>query len=213
MKLQHQTTPTNCLSACIASLLEIPIAEVPNFTEAEQGQGNIAMPSAGHPAWWNLLQKWLAEKGFLFIEMKLMAEGQVTVDCPLENHQVSVGLNVHWNPLPTSGLVIFMGKTAAGINHAEVGRVEEDRFIPIFNPKPDSPGITEINSLGFLVPRDPAVLVNMGRKLEAIERLAQSEIMSKHLLETIEQTARDGLGKPPKTSVKLFSANGKRMDQ
>lgn len=44
----------NCLAACVASLLELPIEEVPNFAELNYFAG---------------LHKWLAERGLIGIEI------------------------------------------------------------------------------------------------------------------------------------------------
>lgn len=43
----------NCLAACVASILELPIAEVPNFRLADDA--------------WGALQDWLASRGLLAI--------------------------------------------------------------------------------------------------------------------------------------------------
>lgn len=43
----------NCFAACIASLLEVPIAEVPNFVDSDEWPFNF--------------QKWLRERGFFYL--------------------------------------------------------------------------------------------------------------------------------------------------
>ena len=73
MKPQHQTTfgngkngrePGNCFAACIASILEVPLTEVPNFCAT--------------PEWVKELNLWLFPRGFFYVDFR-MAE-----DCPPE---------------------------------------------------------------------------------------------------------------------------------
>ena len=53
MKPVDQTILTapggNCFAACVASILELPLADVPNFCSEER--------------WWNALQIWLCAIG------------------------------------------------------------------------------------------------------------------------------------------------------
>jgi hypothetical protein len=52
----------NCFAACVASILELPLAEVPNFCAAAAGTG-----------WWPGFQHWLGERGLYAIGVKLGA--------------------------------------------------------------------------------------------------------------------------------------------
>ena len=50
----------NCMSACVASLLDLTIEEVPNFRLAEDP--------------WNALQEWLAEMGLCAIQVQAVPD-------------------------------------------------------------------------------------------------------------------------------------------
>jgi len=63
----HQTTfgdggdgsePGNCMSACLASLLDLPVSEVPNFA------------ALGPLGYWDGMQRWLAGRGLYLFELK-----------------------------------------------------------------------------------------------------------------------------------------------
>lgn len=49
----------DCMRACIASVLELPLDEIPNFTEAEGGERNM----------WDLLSAWLYERGLALLHL------------------------------------------------------------------------------------------------------------------------------------------------
>lgn len=140
--------------------------------------------------------------------MKMLAEGAVTVG----DHKCNVGLPVTWMPLPLKCLAILMGKTASGMNHAVVGQIQEDAFLPIWNPREDGGGLVSVESLGFLVPVDPALIMNLGRQLERIEALASQEFLTKHLMLSIRSVAREALGRSPTSDVVLFHPNGGRLE-
>jgi hypothetical protein len=48
----------NCFSACIASLFELPLSDIPDF---------CSLP----PDWWGFFQNWLKERGLCAIEVRL----------------------------------------------------------------------------------------------------------------------------------------------
>lgn len=48
--LENPETTGNCMAACVASIMELPIACVPNFAAAER--------------WWDEFENWLAERGY-----------------------------------------------------------------------------------------------------------------------------------------------------
>ena len=55
---QRQSRPTNCFAACVATVLDIPIAEVPDACD-----GNL---------WdWDAFQQWLLPRGLQAIEISL----------------------------------------------------------------------------------------------------------------------------------------------
>ncbi len=61
----------NCFAACIASLLELPINEVPNF---------CAYPA---DSWTEKLDEWLAARGLFSVEVRLDPEKPVLYPVPV----------------------------------------------------------------------------------------------------------------------------------
>lgn len=58
--MQTVTGPRgNCMSACFASVFDLPISDVPNFYE-------ITSDDAG---WWLAVRKWLAGRGFGILDI------------------------------------------------------------------------------------------------------------------------------------------------
>src|SRR5260370_22421604 len=51
----------NCFAACVASILEMSLVEVPNFCAVDNG-------------WWAAFQAWLAERGLCAVDINI--EGQ-----------------------------------------------------------------------------------------------------------------------------------------
>jgi hypothetical protein len=150
MKPQKQIHANGCIQACVASLIDYRIDKVPNFVEAPEVEGQ------DYPGWWLALQSWLNELGLFFLEVQLPE-------------------NFPWQPLPLPALGIFFGTTANGTKHAVVGRMEDDKFVPIFNPHPTGAALTKVEGLGFILPRDPVSYVRMGHCLSKIHRLSAIE--------------------------------------
>lgn len=157
----------DCLRACIASLLEISIEKVPDFTTAPEIEGSP------FPAFWIALQSWLGDKGLFFLEVQLPA-------------------NFPWMPMVLPAFCIFFGETSKGVKHAIVGRVEEDQFIPVFNPWPEAELTGGVAALGFIVPRDPHLVMLFGRALHKISRLACG--LTGPIGESIRTEAQTALG-------------------
>jgi hypothetical protein len=59
MKPVFQNRPTNCLQACIASILELKLGEVPDFC------------AVAGDKWWKALQDWLKERNLFFLMVQL----------------------------------------------------------------------------------------------------------------------------------------------
>lgn len=138
---QPQTRPHpngDCLRACVATLLEYPVAEVPDWTAMRDD------PDAKYPPFWIEMQHFLKARGYAFLEVQL---AQKT-----------------WMPLPYETLAVFIGPHATGARHAIIGRCEGSKFYPVFDPlNPDGdPGEAFVNhhieAVCFLVPLDPARL-------------------------------------------------------
>lgn len=62
MKPVMQSGPDDCISACLASVLEIPLKEVPRFFE---------IAGADETEWWRAIKAWLATRGW----------GVINIDC------------------------------------------------------------------------------------------------------------------------------------
>lgn len=67
----HQTTfyPLgNCYAACIASILELPLEDVPDFFNVKEGEDRF---DAGYAGW----ARWLGERGYGIIRVLPMFDG------------------------------------------------------------------------------------------------------------------------------------------
>lgn len=121
----------DCLRACLANLLEYPIARVPHFLgmEGKAGEWDV---------WWLELQSWLKQRGYFFLVMALPE-------------------NVPWYEIPYEAPCIFMGKTQKGVYHAVIGEVGKDgkSWKILHDPLVGSSGVAALESLGFLVPLEP----------------------------------------------------------
>lgn len=168
MKPQTQLTDNDCLRACIASLVHYNIAKVPNFVEAPEIEGQP------YPSWWIALQSWLNEMGMFFLEIRLPE-------------------NFPWQPIPLPALCIFFGTTTRGIKHAIIGRVENDQFLPVFNPHRSAGELETIEGIGFLVPRDPVTHVRMGHNLEKIKQLTNGTLLINPIMSDVNALAKDAL--------------------
>lgn len=141
----------NCMSACLASLLELTLADVPNFS-----------PKAKEPgAWHAAIQEWLETRGFeaLFF--------------PIEAGPVSRGERIGtWtfearSHVPKAYYVLG-GVTPRGGNHSVVARGTEI----VFDPDPCfREGLATIDSGACLMPLDPAAVMPHGASKESMARL------------------------------------------
>jgi hypothetical protein len=103
----------NCLAACVASVLEMPLADVPAFDGTSRPDDN----------WWLEFQDWLHARGMFAVELKL--EGRPSICLP-----------------ERSVYVILTGKSPRGdFAHAVVGRSDGDVFRLAHDPHPSRAGI------------------------------------------------------------------------
>jgi hypothetical protein len=118
----------NCMSACLASILEVPLATVPNFYElAGEGVGE----------WWAAVRAWLKPFGFGVITLTFTDAAQ-------------------WDQLCLDGYHIVSGASPRieGSFHATVwhgGRMVHD-------PHPDQSGIVAPETLDMLYPLNAGAL-------------------------------------------------------
>jgi hypothetical protein len=132
----------NCLSACLASIMEIPVDVVPNFCYDGADDEPFGLLPPGS-TWLERLAHWLSNHGW----------GMMTVD---------------WNEPPTGWIlantyVIASGPNPDGIFHALVGHVDGGRLDHekkqwhwdvkiLHDPNPSQRGITEIRDLIVVFP-------------------------------------------------------------
>lgn len=178
MKFHDQLTPSDCLRTCIGCLLDLHPDKVPDFC-GEEGWDEIMAEAGGFQRWWLVLQGWLGERGYWFLEMRL---DEATV----------------WQPLPVEVYAILVGFTPNDVPHMIIGKCFGSQFKPVHDPHPSKPGITKVRGLGLIIPVDPVVQVRMGEKLESIEKLADTIGQRKPhpLVAAIWVNAREGLNKP-----------------
>lgn len=120
----------DCFSACLASLLRVPLAEVPRFCEIDGDD------------WQDAIDAWLAQFSLIYVEVKIdvrMIEA-----------------------LARAGYHILNGPGSGGHPHSVVGF----RTVTAWDPHPNRSGLrgspTEW-TVGFLVPRYPTIVREIGR--------------------------------------------------
>ena len=68
MTPQNQLTKRGCIAACIATMLELPVEHIPDFT-ADDFENLEVVNGVEYPKWWLRLQGWLSERNLCFIEI------------------------------------------------------------------------------------------------------------------------------------------------
>jgi hypothetical protein len=127
----------NCFSACLASLLELPVEQVPNF--GVDGLPPFGVTEAEHLLWsrrfFENVNAWLAPLGFSYFEV-------ATPEALPE---------ILWAAVP-SGFWIAVGPGGRETtNHAVVMQGREI----VHDPHPSRAGLLEARGIGVLVPLDP----------------------------------------------------------
>lgn len=201
MTPQSQLTNTDCLRACVATLLDEPILSVPDFAGYENAME--VDERTGYHTWWMALQLWLHERGLFFLEVRIggsffVEQEIMTNDDGLpsgEKEQIEVQVQTPWNPLPYECYCILVGNTKGGVRHMCVGKALGGSFQRVFDPHPKQPGIAQLEGVCFLVPTDPGLIPKMGKSLEAIESLAMAPVINNTIAGAIITNARHGLNK------------------
>lgn len=178
------------MRACIAALLNLKLEEVPDFMGRDDA---MADHPTGYPVWYLAMQQWLAGKGYTFLEVQLqtknwlplpyetfaifLGERETAVRLPCEKCN-GTGFNP-WgdNPIACEHCEGGTIEASASCRHAIVGKCEGETFYPIFDPLGVNPLTSfkdnRILGLAFLVPIDPALILEMGRAMEKTIRLAR----------------------------------------
>lgn len=136
MKPVDQTTfglpGGNCFSACVASLLEIPIDEVPYF----MGDTGEVLAGDDPEKWFERFEQWLSPRGLYPILLDI--------------HGIS------WRP---AGLHILSGCSPRGRGRADdLHSVVAQGSEILHDPHPSRDSVLTIRDVTVLVPLNPAIL-------------------------------------------------------
>lgn len=186
----------NCLQAVIASLLEMPLDAVPDFSLIQDlpNSASESPASTNLPEWYKQLQDFLRQFGLTFIEIKLVDK-------------------MPWFPVVHETLAIFNGSLASGSKHSIVGKLTGMEFIPVFDPLgKDELGFEAIESVCLLVPVDPMIVIKMGRALEEIMGTTRG-ISNRIIADAINGLASEALmhDKSAPVASNILGANGQRL--
>lgn len=133
----RETEVGNCLNACLASILEIPLESVADFH---------LIPDNGE--WWIAVQEWAKSVGFQLLYI------------PLTPH-------VTFFQMPEEPLCIGVGRTLKGNPHAVVGQMrgglDNMDFMQLHDPM-DNNGIENVDAVIYLIPLQPEKLVRHEKK-------------------------------------------------
>jgi len=128
--LHGEKKPGNCYAACLASLLEVDLSDIP-------------APDAGDfDSWdnyWPKLHRWAVERGFFIVDANGVGEEGRTSFVS----SAAYGGGGYW---------IASGPGPRGVFHAVVMRDLE----MVHDPHPDRAGLEKITSVSVLVPLDPS---------------------------------------------------------
>ncbi len=108
----------NCLVACVASMLDESIEEVPNFYTF-YGLEDRTTKTLGDPMWMRVLNLWMEKK---------------------HHQRISIGSK---DDLPSEEYVIMRGKSLRGNPHCCIYKKEGENLVPFFDPHPTSQFLKE----------------------------------------------------------------------
>ena len=129
---RHGDGEGNCLLACVASMCDVEVEEVPDVTEL---MASGASTECGAPLWWHHLAEWLQENGY---------------------HAMMFSSEY---PMPRDMPVIVIGPQASGDSHAVIYRDGEPVWDPNqVNPA----GLTGIRGWLWISAAIPIALVRLG---------------------------------------------------
>lgn len=146
----HQTiftsTEGNCWSAALASLLELPLIDVPNFVK------DFGMEYSSEA-----VQLFLMHRGYFLLEIKLptVSRGK---DKVRKGRRLRRGSDIRYDGVPQGAWCMAYGKSMRGEwYHVVVGYVKNRCFEMVHDPQPDGLGIDGLpTTLAFIVPLNPA---------------------------------------------------------
>jgi hypothetical protein len=117
----------NCFATCVASLLDLPLSEVPNFCGGENEN------------WFSEFQQWLGERGFYAIDLHAVSEPFL---CPVPD-----GTLVIISGMGARGLL----HSIIGSYRLKDG---EHFWDHVHDPHPDDTGIEDVRSITFIVRKE-----------------------------------------------------------
>ena len=134
----------NCFAACMASIFELPLADVPGC----HGQG-----------WQMALGEFLRDRGLIYAEVprgNLIATATDVICSP--EKKAMPGRTLGWQPLMYGvwPLVILVGPSYRGaFDHAVVGETNGYGVRVLHDPHPSRDGLPYVHSIGMFVKIDP----------------------------------------------------------
>ncbi len=114
----------NCFATCVASLLDLPLSEVPNFCAEENDD------------WFALLQQWLGERGLFAIELKMVSEPFL---CPVPDGTLAILTGMGARGLLHSVIGSYRL------------RAEQHVWEHVHDPHPDDTFIDDVQNITFIV--------------------------------------------------------------
>jgi hypothetical protein len=142
----------NCLAACVASILELDLADVPNFC-ADQSDGS----------WLRKLADWLAERELCAVHASFVDSDPGPKPAPADLVTMS-----EWLKLRRVGFAIISGYTERGLSHSTVwfdGELAHD-------PHPGKNPLVNVVDMVVIAHRDPCRFMGEPKPMDS-ERLAQ----------------------------------------
>lgn len=133
----------NCMEACIASLLEVPLSDVPDLGDKKDSDWE----------WCQIvLTNWLVTQGFWWVDFSIGDEKYADF---FKKHRI-----------PDNAWVVLCGDNPDGIAHAVVGQKISGELLMIHDPNPSRRGIVKIDSIMVLIPIDPVLAKNVSENRE-----------------------------------------------
>lgn len=137
----------DCLPACVASILELDLADVPNFC-AGQDDGR----------WLGRMAFWLSRRGLCAVHTAFVDSDPGTTPAPED-----MGFAQRWCRTRRVGWAIVNGYTARGLSHSTVWFEGE----PVHDPHPEPTPLLNVVSIIVIAQRDPSGLPDRAREAAA----------------------------------------------
>lgn len=141
----------NCWAAAIASILELPITEVPNFEIWFEWEDGL---------WWYLTQRFLNKKGFVLEDDNRFQVFHMTEEGWRESIGASPSHNETYADLKAQlqGQFYFInGTSARGVQHVTIWQ----NGVMVHDPHPSREGILDHRSFEFIRPLTEAEKANV----------------------------------------------------